>query len=394
MIKFLLKTFVKDYEKTEDKEVRVRYGVLGGILGIICNLFLFAVKLFSGIFMNSIAIISDSVNNLSDTGSSVVTLVGSKLSGMRPDKDHPFGHGRIEYLSAFIVSMLILLVGFELLKSSVQAIVEGKPSPTYTVISYIILICSVAVKLWMYFFNKKLGKKISSDALLATAQDCLNDSVATTVILIAALVTGSFSLPFNLDAVMGILVGAFIIYSGIMTAKETVDKLLGQPPSEELLRELEKTIMSFSDFEAIHDLIVHNYGPGRCLASVHVEVSQHIDIVHCHEQADLCEKLVGERLGVELTIHTDPIDTKSEEVVGVRTRLNEKIKTLHPDATIHDFRMTPMGETRTNLIFDAVLPGDAKLSEQEFKEKIKDLAKEINETFVCVITVDRDFTGK
>ena len=394
MTKLLLRIFIKNSDNTNDAKVRESYGTLSGVVGILCNLLLCGLKITVGALLSSISVMADGLNNLSDMGSSVVTMVGFKMAAKPADKDHPFGHGRIEYLSAFIVSMLILLVGFELLKSSIQAIIEGKPSPTYTVISYIILICSVAVKLWMFFFNRLLGKKISSEALTATAQDCLNDSVATTVILIAALVTGSFSLPFNLDAVMGILVGAFIIYSGIMTAKETVDKLLGQPPSEELLRELEKTIMSFSDFEAIHDLIVHNYGPGRCLASVHVEVSQHIDIVHCHEQADLCEKLVGERLGVELTIHTDPIDTKSEEVVGVRARLNEKIKTLHPDATIHDFRMTPMGETRTNLIFDAVLPGDAKLSEQEFKEKIKDLAKEINETFVCVITVDRDFTGK
>lgn len=394
MTKLLLKLFIKNSHNVSDVKVRESYGTLSGVVGILCNLLLCGIKITVGALLSSISVMADGLNNLTDMGSSVITMVGFKMAAKPADKDHPFGHGRIEYLSAFIVAVLILLVGFELLKSSAQALINAAPSPQYSMISYIILICSVAVKLWMYFFNKSLGRKISSDALVATAQDCLNDCIATSVILIAALISGYINLPFNLDAVMGILVGAFIIYSGIITAKETVDKLLGQPPSEELLCELEKTIMSFSDFEAIHDLIVHNYGPGRCLASVHVEVSQNIDVVHCHEQADLCEKLVSERLGVELTIHTDPIDTESEEVGFLRSQLSEKIKSIHPQATIHDFRMTPMGETRTNLIFDAVLPSDAKISEQEFKDKIKDLAKEINETFVCVITVDRDFTGK
>lgn len=394
MTNLLLKLFVKNSQNTNDVKTREAYGTLSGVVGILCNLLLCSLKITVGAFLGSISVMADGLNNLTDMGSSVVTMVGFKMAAKPADKDHPFGHGRIEYLSAFIVAVIILLVGFELLKSSVQAIVRGQSAPTYSTISYIILVCSVMVKLWMFFFNRKLGKKIKSDALTATAQDCLNDSIATTVILFAALVCGFVSLPFNLDAVMGILVGLFIIYSGIMTAKETVDKLLGEPPSQELLKELEETIMSFSDFEAIHDLIVHNYGPGRCLASVHVEVSQNIDIVHCHEQADLCEKLVNEKLGVELTIHTDPIDTHSEEVVSVRSQLSDKIKTLHSDATIHDFRMTPMGEMRTNLIFDAVLPAGANLSQAEFKEKICALAKEINDTFVCVITVDRDFTGK
>lgn len=212
--------------------------------------------------------------------------------------------------------------------------------------------------------------------------------------MIAAVVSKFADVGFNLDAVMGIGVGLFILYSGFMSAKETVDKLLGQPPSEELIKELGDTILSFSDFEGIHDLIIHNYGPGRCIASVHVEVSQNINVVHCHEQMDLCEKLVGEKLGVELTIHCDPVDTDSQDVAAARSAVSAAVKTLHPDASIHDFRMTPMGETRTNLIFDAVLPEGVKMSEKEYKEKISELAREINPTFVCVITVDRDYTGK
>lgn len=394
MTELLLKLFVKNKDDTANVKVREKYGTLSGIVGILCNLILCILKIGLGLILGSISLSADGLNNLTDMGSSVITTVGFKMAAKPADKDHPFGHGRIEYLSAFIVSMLILLVGFELLKSSAEAIIGGQKAPTYSTVSYIILIISIAVKLWMFIFNRKLGKKIDSNALLASAQDSLNDSIATLVIFIAAVCTSIFTLPFNLDAVMGILVGLFIIYSGIMSAKETVDKLLGEPPSKELLENLEQTIMSFSDFTAIHDLIVHNYGPGRCLASVHVEVSQNIDIVHCHEQADLCEKLVAEKLGVELTIHTDPIDTDSEDVVNLRKELSEKVKTIHEKVTIHDFRMTPMAESRTNLIFDAVMPNELRLSVGEFKDRINEIAKEINPTLVCVITVDRDFTGK
>jgi len=394
MTRLLLKIFVKNPGDTSDVKVREGYGTLSGGVGIAVNLILCIFKMVIGIFIGSMSVLADGLNNLTDMGSSIITTAGFKLAAKPADKDHPFGHGRVEYLSAFIVSMLILLVGFELIKGSAEALFLGKEAPRYLPISYIILGFSVILKLWLYFFNKKLGKKISSDALLATAQDSFNDAIATTVIIIAAIVSTVFKLSFNLDAVMGILVGLFIIYSGIMSAKETVDKLLGEPPGEELLKDIEDTVLSFSDFEAIHDLIVHNYGPGRCLASVHVEVSQNINIVHCHEQVDLCEKLVLEKLGVELTIHSDPIDTDSSEVAEIRAMLSEKVKEIHEKATIHDFRMTPLGEKRTNLIFDAVLPTDAGLTKEEYAEKISGMAREINKTFVCVITVDTDYTGR
>lgn len=394
MTNLLIKLFVKNAEDVQDVKVREKYGTLSGVVGIIVNLILCSFKIAVGAIIGSISVMADGLNNLTDMGSSVITTVGFKLAAKPADKDHPFGHGRMEYLSAFIVALVILLVGFELIKDGVSTLIQGAPPPAYSLISYIILFCSVLFKLWLYFFNKKLGKKISSSALLATAQDSVNDCIATAVILIVSFISTIFEIGFNLDAVMGILVGGFIIYSGVMTAKETMNKLLGQPPSNELLEAIEETIMSFSDFEAIHDLIVHNYGPGRCLASVHVEVSQNINVVHCHEQMDLCEKLVSEKLGVELTIHSDPIDTDSEDVIKLRSQLSEKIKTIHEKASIHDFRMTPMGEKRTNLIFDAVLPAEAKLTPEEFKEKINCLAKEINDTFVCVITVDIDYTGR
>ena len=394
MTKLLIKLFIGEKSNLNDVRVREKYGTLSGAVGVIINLILCAFKITIGAILGSISVMADGLNNLTDMGGSVITTVGFKLAAKPADKDHPFGHGRMEYLSAFIVALIILLVGFELIKDSVKTIIEGTLPPQFSLISYIILLCSIALKLWLYFFNRKLGKKISSSALLATAQDSVNDCIASSVILLVAFITNAFEISFNLDAVMGVLVGLFIIYSGIMTARETMDKLLGQPPSKELLEAIEETIMSFSDFEAIHDLIVHNYGPGRCLASVHVEVSQNINVVHCHEQVDLCEKLVLEKLGVELTIHSDPIDTDSSEVTEIRAKLSEKVKEIHEKASIHDFRMTPMGEKRTNLIFDAVLPAEAKLTPEEFKEKISSLAKEINSTFVCVITVDIDYTGR
>lgn len=394
MTNYLIRLFVKNSADTSDVKVREGYGILSGVVGIICNLLLCGFKITIGAVTGSISVMADGLNNLTDMGSSVVTMVGFKMAAKPADRDHPFGHGRIEYLSAFIVAIIILLVGFELLKSSAEALINGQSAPQYTYLSFVILAFSVVVKLWLYFFNKKLAKTIDSDVLFATAQDCVNDSITTTVILIAAVVSRFVTVNFNLDAVMGIGVSLFILYSGFMAAKETVDKLLGQPPGEELIANLEDTILSFEDFEAIHDLIVHNYGPGRCFASVHVEVSQNINVENSHEQIDLCEKLVGEKLGVELTIHCDPIDTDSEDVVSTRAAISMAVKTIHPDASIHDFRMTPMGETRTNLIFDAVLPEEAKITEAQYKEKINALAREINPTFVCVITVDRDYTGK
>ena len=394
MTKLLLKLFVKDNHKINDVKVRSAYGTLSGVTGIICNFFLSLSKIAVGLIIGSISVMADGLNNLSDMGSGIITMVGFKMAAKPADKDHPFGHGRMEYLSAFIVAMLILLVGFELIKSSIEALVAKEPAPKYPLIVYVVLGLSVVIKLWLFLFNKKLGKKISSDALFATAQDSGNDAIATTVIILSAVCSRFVPSYINLDAIMGVLVGLFIIYSGIGAAKETVDKLLGQPPEEELINELEKIILSFSDFSAIHDLIVHNYGPGRCLASVHVEVSQNIDIVHCHEQIDLCEKLVGEKLGILLTIHSDPIDIDNEEVNEIRTALSEKVKTIHESVTIHDFRMTPLAQERTNLIFDAVLPSGLQIEEKEFKEKINSLAREINPTFVCVVTVDRDYIGK
>ena len=393
MTELLIKWFIKDADNVTDTTVRKNYGTLGSFVGIICNLLLCSFKIAVGGITGSISIVADGLNNLSDMGSSVVAMIGFKLADKPADSDHPFGHGRMEYMSAFVVAILILLVGFELLKSSVTALINNTAQPQYTYFALAVLLVSILVKLWMFLFNRKLGKKIGSGTLFATAQDSLNDVVATSVILISAVVCKIFTLPFNLDAVMGIFVALFILFSGITTAKDTINQILGEPPEKSLIDDIENTILSFKEFVGIHDLIVHNYGPGRQFASVHVEVPQDIDIVKCHEQIDLCEKLVGEKLDINLVIHMDPIDVNDESVLATKRNIAEGLKIIDSGLTLHDFRMTPQSDTRTNLIFDVVMPSDLKISEKELEQKIIAMARLINPTFCPVITFDRDFTG-
>jgi len=394
MTALLIKLFVKNHENIKDNTVRANYGTLGSVVGIISNLLLCVLKITIGIVTGSISIAADGLNNLSDMGSSVITMIGFKMANKPADSDHPFGHGRMEYMSAFIVAILIMLVGFELLKSSAGALIGGDALPKYSITAVIILFVSILIKLWMFMFNRKVGKKIESKALIATAQDSLNDCITTGVILLTVGISMFVNLPFNLDAVMGIFVSLFILYSGISSAKGTLDSILGTPPDKELIDKIENTILSFEEFVGIHDLIVHNYGPGRQFASVHVEVPQNSDIVKCHEQVDLCEKLLNEQLGISVVIHMDPIDTDNETVISTKTQLFQKLREIHEDLTLHDFRMTPVSDKRTNLIFDVVIPPDFKISEKDLLELIIEKAKEINPTFMCVITFDRDFTGK
>ena len=393
MTKLITRIFIKNCENIKDNTVRKSYGTLGGIVGIICNLILCIIKITVGLISGSISILADGFNNLSDMGSSLVTIIGFKLAGKPADRDHPFGHGRMEYMSAFIVSVLILIVGIDLMESSVKSLINNTKTPTYGTLAIIVLIISVLVKLWMFAFNRKLGNKISSDVLKATAKDSLNDSLATTAILVSVGVSLLVPLPFNLDALMGVLVSIFILWSGISSAKDTLDEILGKPPEKELIENLETTILSFKEFVGIHDLIVHNYGPGRQFATVHVEVPQDIDVVKCHEQVDLCEKLVGEQLDLQLVIHMDPIDCNNETVKDTREKMANAIKVIDEGLTLHDFRMTPLSEKRTNLIFDVVVPTRVNLNEKELEEKIINLAKLINPIFECVITFDNDFSG-
>lgn len=390
MTSLLIKLITKKNDLSE-ANARNSAGAKAGIVGIFFNLLLSAVKIIIGSLTASISIVADGLNNLSDIGSSVFTMIGFKLSDKPADSEHPYGHGRMEYLSAFIVSMLIMLVGFELLKESVTAIIQNTPAPKYTLWAIILLIFSVIIKFWMFLFNRKLGKLIGSESLFATAQDCINDSITTSVILISVIISKIFTLPFNLDAYMGVAVAIFILYSGISSAKQTIGTLLGKPPSQELIENIKNSVLSFEGFLGIHDLIIHNYGPNREFASVHVEVPQDIDIVTCHERIDTCEKLVKEKLGVELVIHMDPIETDNEEINSAKETISTFLKNIHPDLSVHDFRMTPKSDTHINFIFDVVVPNSLKMSDDSLRKEINTAAKQINSGYSCVVTFDKSY---
>lgn len=390
MTSLLIKLFVRGGD-TKDNAVRARYGTLGSFVGVFSNILLCIIKISIGVLSGSLSIIADGLNNLADMGSSVVTMIGFKLANKPADRDHPFGHGRMEYMSAFIVSFLILIVGFELLTGAVKTLISGDGAPTFTVWSIAALVVSILIKLWLFLFNRKIGKTIDSSALIATAKDCLNDCISTSAILAAALISSLVALPFNLDAVMAIGVALFILWSGFSSAKDTIDEILGGPPETQLIKDIEDSILSFDDFLGIHDLIVHNYGPGRQFASVHVEVPQNVDIVKCHEKIDLCEKYVSEKLGLHIVIHMDPIDTESETVALARARMTEILKEIDECLSLHDFRMTPAGETRTNLIFDVVIPPAFRYTAPQLNSMICKKAQEVDKTYTCVITFDIGF---
>lgn len=386
MIKLIIRKFIKDCDNTKDRRVRERYGILGGILGIICNAFLFALKLIIGLMMNSMAIMSDAFNNLSDMGSSFVTIVGAKLSNLRPDREHPFGHGRLEYISSLIVSFIIMLVGFELLKTSVGKIIE--PEELNFSLPMIIILClSVLVKVWMFSYNRYMGNKIDSTVLKATASDSLNDVIATSAVIVTTIIGRLLHFP-ALDGIVGTVVALMIIYSGFEIARDTVGLLLGTPPSPELVEQITGIVMAAEGVVGTHDLIVHDYGPGRVMASVHAEVFDDVSIVKMHEQIDAAEKRAAEELGLTLVIHMDPISVNCETTNAIREQLLAAIEAVDPRFTIHDFRVVN-GENNVNLIFDMVVPIEMK--ENEVKEKtaaIKAAAKGIDERYNCVIQID------
>lgn len=390
MIKFLSRTFVKDSENVSDKNVRQGYCVLGGVLGAVCNLFLFGLKLAVGTVMNSIAVTSDAFNNLSDMGSCLVAIIGAKMSTRLPDREHPFGHGRIEYISSLIVSFMILLVGFELFKGSVEKIANPE-DVVFSLPMIIILAASVLVKLWMYFCYSYIAKKINSTVMKATARDSINDVISTSAV-VAATVIGSF-LPFPIDGFIGIAVAGYIVYGGYNLAKETIDLLLGTPPSQETIDELAAIITEPEEIVGLHDLMVHDYGPGRVFASVHAEVPDDADVVHIHEVVDAIERKIFLETGVRMVIHTDPISVNNEYVDGIKSVVLECVTEVDPEAEIHDFRITD-GENRINVIFDLVISSTNKPAELErIEEKIKELIRVRDERFCPVITVDEVFNG-
>lgn len=385
MTNLIIRTFIKNYDKTEDGRVREQYGVLAGILGIFCNLLLFLVKLSVGLIINSVAVISDAFNNMSDMGSSVVTIIGVKLSGKRPDKEHPFGHGRMEYVASLIVAFIIMLVGFELLKSSFGKIMSPEEVSANPVLIGILAV-SILVKVWMYRYNMVMGNRIKSEILKATARDSLNDVISTGVVILSTIL-GRF-VSFPLDGIMGLLVSAMIMYAGFGIAKDMVGMLLGTPPSRELCESVCKMVMSGEDIIGVHDLIVHDYGPGRIMASVHAEVPDDVNIIKVHEVIDAIEKKAHADLGINLVIHMDPLTMNCEKTNQARDLVVAAIGEVAPSCSIHDFRMVD-GEKNVNLIFDLEVPVD--FDEKQTAQILDSIKKRIsaeNPAFNCVINVD------
>ncbi len=389
MTKQLIHWFIKNNERTADSAVRRQYIRLGSIVGMVCNLLLFSFKLVVGLLAGSVSILADAFNNLSDIGSSTVTVIGFHLSEKPADKKHPFGHGRIEYMSALLVSVLIILVGVELLKSSVDKIlhpaalkIEG-----YTLL---VLSISILIKLWMFFFHRTIGRRIDSSAMLATAQDAVNDAISTGATLLSVLIC-KFS-NINIDPYIGLAVALFILYSGTKTIKETIDPLLGMPPEQKTIDAIFEIVLSYEEFLGIHDLIIHNYGPGRSFASLHVEVASDIDIVSCHETIDACEKRMMHELGLEVVIHMDPIVTGDAAVLATKEAVKKAVFSVDPRLSIHDFRMVD-GKNQINLIFDVVIPNEYPYSNEVTKDKIATACRSIDPRYVTVLTLDRDYVS-
>ena len=389
MIKLLAKIFIKDSQNTADSKVRVAYGYLCGAVGIALNILLFAGKIIAGTISGSVAVTADAFNNLSDAGSSIISLIGFRLASQKPDPHHPFGHGRFEYIASLIISIIIVLMGFELGKSSFEKIVAPQ-AVEYSAVTFAVLGVSVLVKLYMFFYNNSVGKKIDSATMRATAMDSISDAVSTGAVLISAVIAMFTNLA--LDGWMGLVVAAFIMVTGFKSAKETIDSLLGTPPSPEFVKQIEDMALQYDDIIGVHDMIVHNYGPGRTFVSLHAEVPSDGDIVAIHDTVDNAEREIAKELGCLVTIHMDPVDVHDEHIAQLREKVSEIIKQINPDITFHDFRVVS-GPTHTNLIFDIVSPMDCGLSDQELADTIADKIHQCNESYFAVINVDKDFAS-
>lgn len=389
MVTLLAKIFIKDAGDTSSPKVRQAYGVLTGVVGILLNVLLFVGKFIAGTLSKSISITADAFNNLSDAGSSFVTLIGFKLAGAKPDPEHPFGHGRIEYVSGLVVSGAILLMAFELIKDSIDKIIHPQ-AVDFSALAAGILVVSILVKIYMYLYNSSISKKIDSAAMKATATDSLSDTMATTVVLIASIV-GHYT-GLKIDGYCGVLVGLFIFYAGFSAAKETLDPLLGQPPEEEFVEQIEEIVMSYELVQGIHDLVVHDYGPGRVMISLHAEVPAEEDILEIHDMIDVIENDLADKLNCEAVIHMDPLVTKDERVNELKKTIREVVDSLEGDVSMHDFR-TVIGPTHTNMMFDVVLPFGYSMTDEMVKEEIqKRTWDRLGESYNTVIQIDRPYT--
>lgn len=385
MITLLARWFIKGKPDPENPEIRHRYGMLAGIVGIALNLLLVACKLVAGAISGSIAITADGLNNLSDAGSSAITLAGFKLAQQRPDQEHPFGHGRMEYIAGLLVAVIILLMGFELLRTSVGRILS--PSPvTFSPLTAVILAFSIGVKGYMALYNRRIGRAIDSVAMRNTAIDSLSDVVATSVVLLSMVIGHFTGLP--IDGWCGLLVSLFILYAGISALRDTVDLLLGQPPKAEDIERIKRLVLAHPEIIGVHDLMVHDYGPGRRIITLHAEVPASGDMLTIHDTIDNIENELNEVLGSKALIHMDPIVTDDALTQEMRERVAQVVKGLDERASIHDFRMAT-GPTHTNLIFDICVPYDVKLSEADIKRRVAYMVHALDDQFRAVVTVDR-----
>lgn len=387
MISLLSRYFIKPEGKPEE-ELRKAYGVLCGGVGIGLNLLLFLGKFLAGLLSGSIAITADAFNNLSDAGSSFITLLGFHLAGQKPDSHHPFGHGRIEYLSGLVVSMLIVLMGVELGESSIEKIFHPEPVGS-SVLVVSILVVSIAVKLYMSHYNRVLGRKLGAPAMLATATDSLSDAVSTAAVLLATLV-GQYT-DLLIDGWCGVLVALFILWSGISSAKDTINPLLGMPPSPEFVQKIKDLVGQSSTVLGIHDLIVHDYGPGRCMVSLHAEVPAEGNVVELHDEIDNLEREMQHQLGCHTVIHMDPVVTQDGITEETRERVATLVHCIDDEISIHDFRMVT-GPTHTNVIFDAVLPFNFRLTDEQVEKKIKMAVRALDGNYYAVVNVERPYT--
>lgn len=386
MIEFLIRRFVPDWQQVQRTDVRERYGTLAAAVGILSNIFLCIIKGLIGLFSGSIAVTADAVNNLSDAGSSVITLLAFKIAGKPADEEHPYGHARMEYISGMAVSFIIILLGLELMGSSFEKILHPEEVGV-SALTYLVLIVSIAVKLWQGMFNRSLGKRISSEALQATAADSLNDVFSTGAVLLSTLVYQFTAIP--IDGWVGMLVAIFITVSGVKLIMETGSPLLGQAPDPQMVRELEEKITAYDGVIGIHDLQVHNYGPGRVFATVHVEVPANRDILVSHDIIDNIEREVGHEMNLNLVIHMDPVVTDDERLNQLHAQVQQIVAGIDSNLSMHDFRAV-FGPTHTNLVFDVVVPPGFSLSDSELSRRIEQQVQTLGSYF-CVITVDHNY---
>lgn len=387
MRKLLVRMFIKDYTNVKDPNVRNKYGTLASIIGIISNIFLCSIKIFLGIISGSIAVITDGINNLSDAGASIITLIGFHISSKPADDEHPFGHERAEYLSGVAVSFIIIVIGGTFLIGSIKKIISSEVI-SVSFLSYIILSISILVKFWQAMFYKKMGKEIDSSALAATSQDSLNDSISTFLVLVAMIIFDISAV--NIDGYVGVVVSVFVLISGLKMIKETMKPLMGEMPPIEFRNMIAKKVSSYDGIEGVHDLVIHSYGPNKTFVTIHAEVSAQADIMLSHDIIDNIEKDFREELQIDLVIHMDPIDTTDELTLDLKAKTKELLKEIDPILSIHDFRVVH-GVTHTNLLFDVVIPSKYKFTKAELKNLIKEKVKAFDDKLEVVIQVDQQY---